>query len=309
MARDLLLMMKNEPVMQINFDEGKYDVLNKQLIPFTLKYRLREHKPLTGNFKYDVTQATIVNNANNDSIKSFLAHRVLPITRDNAKKIYTLFNLEQLQSDYDKAKIALLCRAVSLQDNYWVKLEGDTKTWEDVNLRTNSLSEVVIQVSLHGSSLSLDGNLTTPELTGQGAYAKAWKREEDGLYLHKLGANGSWESKIEAMCSNILDCCNVEHLHYEMSTSMDVQTNEILDTVKCKCMTTEDIAILPGVDFYSYCNQQGLDTLREAIKIDPDSMYKMMIVDYLISNRDRHGMNWGFFYNCNTMEILGCHPL
>jgi hypothetical protein len=45
------------------------------------------------------------------------------------------------------------------------------------------------------------------------------------------------------------------------------------------------------------------------MKIDKDSLYKMFIVDYLISNRDRHGMNWGFFYNCDTMKILGCHPL
>lgn len=35
----------------------------------------------------------------------------------------------------------------------------------------------------------------------------------------------------------------------------------------------------------------------------------MFIVDYLVSNRDRHGMNWGFYYNCDTMKILSCHPL
>lgn len=45
------------------------------------------------------------------------------------------------------------------------------------------------------------------------------------------------------------------------------------------------------------------------MRIDADSIYKVFIIDYLISNRDRHGGNWGFFYNCNTMEILGCHPL
>ena len=35
----------------------------------------------------------------------------------------------------------------------------------------------------------------------------------------------------------------------------------------------------------------------------------MWIVDYLISNPDRHGMNWGFFYDAATMVIKGCHPL
>ena len=63
------------------------------------------------------------------------------------------------------------------------------------------------------------------------------------------------------------------------------------------------------MDFHSYCNRRGLDSREEALKIDAEAIYKMWIVDYLISNRDRHGLNWGFFYNCDTMEILGCHPL
>lgn len=54
---------------------------------------------------------------------------------------------------------------------------------------------------------------------------------------------------------------------------------------------------------------RGLDSHKEAIKIDADSVYKMWVVDYLISNGDRHGLNWGFFYNCDTMKILRCHPL
>ena len=35
----------------------------------------------------------------------------------------------------------------------------------------------------------------------------------------------------------------------------------------------------------------------------------MWIVDYLLCNRDRHGQNWGFYYDPKTMQILCCHPL
>ena len=34
-----------------------------------------------------------------------------------------------------------------------------------------------------------------------------------------------------------------------------------------------------------------------------------MIVDYLCSNPDRHLQNWGVYYNPDTMEIKGLHPL
>jgi len=69
-----------------------------------------------------------------------------------------------------------MCRAVSLLDNYWLKMEGDAATWAETNLRHNKLNEVIAQVALHGKSLTLQGSMQTPELTTNGAYAKAWRR-------------------------------------------------------------------------------------------------------------------------------------
>ena len=40
--RDLCLMSKDQLVLVINFDEGKYAVVNENLLPFTLKGRLRK---------------------------------------------------------------------------------------------------------------------------------------------------------------------------------------------------------------------------------------------------------------------------
>ncbi|MCM1215040.1 MAG: hypothetical protein NC548_11025 [Lachnospiraceae bacterium] len=48
---------------------------------------------------------------------------------------------------------------------------------------------------------------------------------------------------------------------------------------------------------------------RELLRLDAESIYKMTIVDYLISNKDRHGENWGVYYDSATCEILRCHPL
>lgn len=83
-------------------------------------------------------------------------------------------------------------------------------------MNQNPLNKVVAQVALHGKSLTLQGSMVTPELTTNGACAKAWRRHPNGkLWLYKLGANGNTESRIEVMCSNLLDKMNVEHVHYE----------------------------------------------------------------------------------------------
>lgn len=301
--QDLLLMMKDEIIMKINIEDGKYEIVNERLLPILLKNRFRIVPDGITDLTYLRKQISISVATNYDAFTSWLSNRVLPLSRDNAKKVYSLLHLEQNQSVYNKAKIALLCRAISLQDNYWIKLESELVQWDDINLRTNHLNKVVAQVSLRGSSLSLTGKLTTPELTGQGAYAKAWFRVGDKLWLYKKGSVGDSESRIEVMVSNLLDNCNVEHLKYEPSMIFDVFC------CRCQCMTTDNISIMPAMDFNSYCNRLGLNFEQECLKIDAESIYKMWIVDYLIANRDRHGMNWGFFFNCDTNEILSCHPL
>lgn len=305
MAKDMLIMFEDTHVMRVNFNEGVYDVLCEALLPFPIKNRLKR-VPAFEDIKsrYDMVQASIAMDKNKDAVTSWLANRVLSLSRANAKWIYNLLKFEQINSQEQKAKIAITCRGVSLLDNYWLKLEDDSASWSQVNLRHNQLNEVIAQVALHGKSLTLQGSLTTPELTTNGAYAKAWRRHEDGsLWLYKLGANGNTESRIEVMCSNLLDKMTVKHCHYEAGE------DDGKYVCMCPCMSDDNISILSGMDFISYCNASGLDPDKEMMRIDSDSIYKMWIVDYLLCNRDRHGQNWGFYYDPRTMEILRCHPL
>ena len=303
--QNIILMMKDTPVMRINTSNGLYDVLNFKLIPYQMKsiiwsMKLEEKDSYTREELLKWQNITI---EKYELFISFLSARVLTLDRKNAKKILMAFHLEQSQSKEYRAKVAIICRAVSLQDNYWIKLEGEKERWSDVDIRQNSLSEVVAQVALHGSSLTLGGAVHTPELTTHGTYAKCWRRTRDGLYLYKRGGHNSEDSHIEVEVSNILDKTNVMHVKYYDAESRGKYC------CKCKCMTTENISILSAMDFFTYCNRNGYSANSLMYSIDADSIYKMFIVDYLISNNDRHGMNWGFFYNCDTMDIIGCHPL
>ena len=300
------IMRKDTEVVRVDFDNLVYEVINEKSLPYPLRGRLRRAASAENiRTQYDMTQSLIASRKNEEAIVSWLANRVLLLSRANAKWIYNLFRFEQTQTDEQKVKIAMVCRAVSVLDPYWLKFDEDTDiSWSKVDVKQNSLNEIVAQVALHGKSLTLQGSFLTPELTTNGAYAKAWRRHEDGLlWLYKLGANGNTESRIEVMCSNLLDKMNVEHVHYEAGQDEDKYV------CMCPCMTTEQKAVLTGMEFYSYCNVNGIDPDARMFEIDGESIYKMWIVDFLISNRDRHGQNWGFYYDTETMEILGCHPL
>ena len=298
----LVIMCGNAEVLNINMDEGDINIVNEFLLPFRLKNTFKFHKR-TGNAEKDFKYIYKYNTDNKQAILNWLASRTLLLSRTNAKKLYQAFRLEQLQDEVSRAKLAISCRALSILDNYWVKLDIDSTTWDMVNLRCNSINQAVAQVALHGTSLSLQGSLVSPEFTTNGAYAKAWRRDDDGsLWLYKLNDMQS-TAKVEVMVSNILDCTNVNHCHYEARKDMGKYV------CACPAMTSDEISIADGLTFVGYCNRIGINPDEYLREHDKDNYYSMFIIDYLIANPDRHGQNWGIAYNSETMEILGLHPL
>lgn len=294
----IFLMCGDHMVMGIHLDYGIYDIYNHTLLPYQLKNCLIE--------QYDENNRLELNRAimnNYDAFVGFLAGRVLSLDRKNAKQILNLLRLPQSQSVVEKAKISILCQAVSVLDNYWLKPEGDDVKWEDVNPRSNPLNQIVAQVALHGTSLTLEGMFATPEISTHGAYAKCWKREGGKLYLLKAGNKNGLEPKLEIQASRVLAKCNVKSVVYEPAEE------DGLFCSKCECMTDDVVSLLDARDFSEYCERNHTDSRKAAFEIDADSMYKMGIADYLIANSDRHDGNWGFYYDSRTLRILGCHPL
>lgn len=285
-------MNQDNPILEFNVDYGYYHIINPSLLPFPMRGTLKDSEQFPDRVTERKNERTLI---------EFLSRRVLSLDRENAKKILNAFNLSQSQDPYTKARIAITCKAVSMTDSYWLSSDNNT-TWESVNPRNVSLSEIVANIALHGKSLTVQGAPHTPELTNHGAYAKAWKRDNDGVYLYKKGTEKDKEAEREVSASNLLDCVNVEHVRYDFVDSQTLIS-------KCKNMATDQLAMVPAEDVYSYCCRQDMDFMLFANKIDKVAIAKMNIVDYLLSNSDRHMMNWGFYQNNNTGELICCHPL
>lgn len=300
----LVIMCGNDEVLSINMTTGNLCIYNENLIPLSMQNQFKFYENKSAYTEKDLKYILHYSSKNKSVIVSWLANRTLLLSRANAKKLYQAYRLEQLNDEYSRAKLSIACRALSVLDNYWVKLSTDNITrWEDINIRHNPLNRAVAQIALHGTSLSLQGSLCSPEFTTNGAYAKAWHRDEDGsLWLYKLNDINS-TAKIEVMVSNILDCMNVNHCHYEAREDMGEYV------CACPLMTDDSISIADGLTFNGYCNRLGKDPTDELINLDADGFYKMLIVDYLIANPDRHGQNWGIYYDSKTVKPISLHPL
>lgn len=123
--QDMLLMSKDTPVMRINFDTGIYDVITKELVPYNIRCRLVPMSTEVPSTRYELTQYNIKLQRNYNAVIDWLANRVLLLSRKNAKWIYNALNIEQCTDNVSRAKVAITCRAVSLLDTYWIKVESD----------------------------------------------------------------------------------------------------------------------------------------------------------------------------------------
>ena len=307
----MYLMSKNIPVMKIDIDKSIYEVLREDLLPYPLRGIIRPLPDKTRTDFGDPVQAEKYNDQvvqirikNAEFFTRYLASRTIRTTKANYKKLMNAAHLSQVQTDSEKAKIAIACRLLSMTDCYWLKTEDQDTLWEDVDLKHNSLSEAVALIALHGTSLTIQGVAHTPEFLQMGTSPSAWRREGGKNWFYKKSTKNGSESEIEIEVSGILDHFNVSHVAY-------LPASDEASSRMCKCenMATDDLSSVDAEDVKLYMDRTGGNFLQFALNLDGDSVYRMCIVDYLISNMDRHFGNWGFYQDANTGELLGCRPL
>lgn len=288
----MYLLLKDDPILEIN-NNGSCKIIDFDRLPFALR-------------KENITLADFMEWASN---------RTLSIGRSNAKEILNTLRLSQT----NRYAVCKACRGVSLEDAYWIRQEEDDKTWKEVNLFENPLSLFVTEVSLSGRNINYQGNaeekseLHTPELTTLGASAKAWIRESDGMYLHKIG-------KYELPAHEILSALGIEHIPYKISKEAEINSylseerkqwikgvGEVI--VNSKLFTSQETSLVTFEEFKAFCGTYGLNPYEEAMKIDREAYLKMQMVDYILNNNDRHEQNWGFFMDNETGKITGYCPL
>lgn len=268
-CEDMLLMSSDTPVMEFNVFSGYYKVINENLIPF----QIRGCK--------DVIEA----------IRGFLESRITPaaVTVFESKG-YGYYKEYWQDGSNTLIKIVIAIKAPSVHDNYWCKGVYEKLEWNNVNIRSCKVDQGLYNYYY-----------TKNIMVYEGICPSMWAKSKDGLCYYKTSEKGS--NAIEVCISNILDKTNIEHVVY---TELNIGGITLL---KSKCFADDSHSFISAQDFKMMCYRNNLDFLEEINKIDSANYYRMIILDYLINNLDRHVENWGLLYNPYTMEFTGCCPL
>ncbi|MCL1987230.1 MAG: hypothetical protein FWG64_04570 [Firmicutes bacterium] len=303
-----ILMHKDEEVAKTTAGSitDNWEILQPNLLPSTWNaLRKIPETPLSSqnqaNLDKAETEREMLMEINRNIILQWLAYRVLPFDRLNAKKLHQILDISQENTRTMKASISLQIMGLSICDNYWIKKSNQEISWKNVDIKQNPISEGLAVLALLGKTSAVTAaDLANPllaaaELSTLGSYAKGVFREGEHLYLYKTGDNHTLAA--EVVSSAILAASNVYGLvKYEYQEKLNTPA------VKCKLMTTPKRDVL-------HANFFDGNAVSFAQQNFAEQFYQMCVVDYLIGNIDRHGINWGFFREHPNWEITGLHWL
>ena len=291
----MYLMLKDTEVLYFNLEEFIIKPLREDLLPMCLRGKTYNNS----NIQEIMTSVQLV--------KSYLSRRVLSLSRTNAKQIYTLFKIPQLDDIDTRVKICIHCKGISIQDSYWIKEDNSTEKFSDVNIRKNKFTEIV-DIALNGDNPSVTVNAICPELTTHGIFRKAWIRQDDDLYLLKSDKHSqNINTRMEVLASKILGCFDNKIDCIEYTGRLRSTTEGKIYVDKCKNFIDEKYSFVEAWELIEYCKTIGknfIDYLgysKEAASIG--------VLDFIINNTDRHTQNYGFMMNNDTGKIVSIAPL
>lgn len=240
-----------------------------------------------------------------ESLSKWLRHRTIPKNRAYVHSLLAKcgLNLNRPMS------IINICKALSLNDCYWVAEDGDDSSFDKINLYDNPFSNVLAALAFTGYGSSIRSSLTSsPEFTTNGMLRKCWRRISGKIYLYKGGtdgaANAGNEPYSEFYAAQIAQAMGIQAIPYNLSKWKGTLCST------CELFTDKEHAFLPVGRLVTH---GGFKAVAEYYQqLGPEyisALGDMIILDALICNVDRHYGNFGFLIDNKTNQITAPAPL
>lgn len=156
-------------------------------------------------------------------------------------------------------------------------------------------------------------DLMSPDNTSDGWLKKKWKFIDGKRCLIKGGSGATQQEPYnEVFASGLLERLGVSHAQYSLSEEEGYPLSICKDFVTPKTelisawhimQTQKKPNHLSWYQHFLNCCKQLSDPGME------DALDRMIVLDYLIANEDRHQKNFGVIRNAETLEYLGAAPI
>ena len=286
-----ILMHREIEVAEIELDELSH-------ITNIYEVYAEEHFPVGTLGKHGVDKTMLA---------KWWAKRSIPASRSGLRETLDLLHMSVPQ------ELLAKCYGLSLSDQYWISPKDKPLMWKEINFFDHDFSEDVGNLLFGYGEFSDSMSLISPDNTSDGQLIKKWKIADGKRVLIKGGSNPYQQEPLcEVIASGIAERLCIPHTKYTLlwehekpfSVCQDFITSETeLISAYHIMQSRKKPNDLSDYEFYLSCAEQlGVKNIREQTE-------KMIVLDFLIGNEDRHFNNFGLIRNAVTLEWIGVAPI
>ncbi len=241
------------------------------------------------------------------SLNTWWCDRAIPTSRMGIRGALETLNVT--------STITLVLRSygLSLSDQYWVCPEQSGLEWENINFYDNSFSEDMGDVLFGNREKALGLDFLSPDATTDGCLKKRWKIIDGKRCLVKSGSNPFRQQPFnEVIACKIAARLGIPHIPYTLiwdngepysvCEGFVTSDTELVSAWRILQTQKKDNQTSVYRHFLNCCNALGAPDVVPALD-------RMIALDYLIANEDRHLNNFGLLRNAETLEWIGFAPI
>ena len=260
----------SKDVAVAKWQNNNLEVINEKMLPFYLKN--------TGN------------------VDKWLEKRAIDCHRANSRLLKKALRL----TEKDDTSTVLAVNAATITDNYWIKPFDSELTYDYVRFDNDYFANLALTGNYDSfNRVANSKSSKTPELTNIGSFEKCWKLRKGQWWMHKKANHDEMFS--ELFIYKLGSELGFKMAEYERGNGV-IKTKDFTDNAT---VNFEPAFNILGDD------EDYIKSVEMLKNICPEAVgdyVKMLFLDTICANPDRHTFNFGVLRDADNGEILGLAP-
>ena len=233
---------------------------------------------------------------NTQNADLWLETRAIDTHRANSRLLKKALRL----AEKDDISTVIHVNGATITDNYWVRPIGSSLTYADVKFTDDYFSNLALRGTYNSFNRAANSKRSkTPELTNVGSFEKCWKLRDGKWWMYKRANH-------EEMFSELFVC------ELGVALGMNMARYDRGD----KSVKTLDFTDGASVNFepasaFMGDNEDYADVVEALKTLCPDAIpdyIKLIFMDTICANPDRHTNNFGLLRDIKTGKLIGLAP-
>ena len=232
----------------------------------------------------------------NQDADRWLASRAIDHRRPNSRLLKKALRLVEK----DDISSVIHVNGAKITDNYWIRELGSELTYSDVKFSDDYFSNLALKGNYDSFNRAANSKRSkTPELTNVGSFEKCWKLRDGKWWMYKKASHDEMFSELFV---------------YELGCALGM--NMAVYQRGEACIKSLDFTEAARVNFepastFMGDNEDYFDVVKALEKICPKASpdyIRMIFMDTICANPDRHTNNFGLLRDIKTGDLIGFAP-